>query len=385
MIQPSNEPNLQELKLNFFDLEATIKSDSPAYINLFHSMYHRFKANGHAPKTKSLAEFTVLTKPNNRWGQPVLILDEQVWPINDRRLLEGYAYESVLNAIVAKVRSHFLIHAGVVSCNGEGIVIAADSGHGKTTLVLQLIKQGCKFLSDEMAAIGRSDNKVYPFPRALRLRPDTLAKVGFSEATGKGSTWLDKLLLDIEDIQPNSTGQPVPINYIIFLKNPEFVDQDSSDGDERELDVLVERLDVIVLASIKKMPTVTKLQIDQERGYPLLKLRTSNRTAVLSQIEALCQEHQILILDVIKRKYGRPTFDRPAELKAIPNSQATIELLKQFQGGHKSLLLQQEFGGSSTRLFMDLMNIISQTKCYQLQVGELDQMTELVSELVSVG
>jgi hypothetical protein len=212
-----------------------------------------------------------------------------------------------------------------------------------------------------------------------------LAKVGFSEATGKGSTWLDKLLLDIEDIQPNSTGQPVPINYIIFLKNPEFVDQDSSDRDERELDVLVERLDVIVLASIKKMPTVTKLQIDQERGYPLLKLRTSNRTAVLSQIEALCQEHQILILDVIKRKYGRPTFDRPAELKAIPNSQATIELLKQFQGGHKSLLLQQEFGGSSTRLFMDLMNIISQTKCYQLQVGELDQMTELVSELVSVG
>ena len=388
-MKPVDTSALPIVTLNFFDLKATIRSDSHAYINLFTNMYRRFLPNGDTSSLANKAEFTVFTGSNNDWGQPTLVLDEKVWPINNKGLLEGFAYESVLNEIVAKVRSHFLIHAGVVSHNNQGIIISADSGHGKTTLVLQLLQRGCSFLSDEMAAIGRADSQVYPFPRALRLRPDTLEKVGFSESARKetakkGTVWLSKRLIDVEDVQPNSFGQTVPIKYIIFLKNPATPDQDISKQAEQELDVLVERLDVALLAGIKKMPDVSKLQIDQEQGYPLLKIQAKNRTSVLSSIEALCQEHKILVLDVIKRKYERPTFDTAATLTRIPNSQATIELLKQFLGGHKSSLLQEEFGGSSTRLFMELMGLIGQSECYELQVGPLEEVTELVTKLVGL-
>ena len=111
----------------------------------------------------------------------MMILDGEHWPIRDPAILEGYTYEVVLNAILASVRSHFLVHAGVVARDDRGIVLAADSAHGKTTLVLELVRRGFKFLSDEMAALGRADGRVHPFPRSLRIRPGTLELAGIVE------------------------------------------------------------------------------------------------------------------------------------------------------------------------------------------------------------
>jgi hypothetical protein len=103
---------------------------------------------------------------------------------------------------------------------------------------------------------------------------------------------------------------------------------------------------------------------------------------VLSEIEALCQEEGILILDIIKRAEGHPSFEAPARLETITKSQAVIELLRRFQGGHKSTLLQDEFNNSSTRLFMELADTISQADCHQLFVGPLEEMADLVCGLV---
>jgi hypothetical protein len=373
----------QQITLRFFDLEANIQSDSEAYIHLFAQMYRRFQANGTPASVQPPAEFVVLTNFDNAWGQPVMILDGEVWLLNDPRLLEGYTYEGVLNAIVARIRSHFLIHAGVVFHNGQGIILAADSRHGKTTLVLELVRRGFKFLSDEMAALGRADRRVYPFPRSLRIRPDTLKLAGFPEAAAGAPTWLGKLLLDIEEIQPDSMGQAAAISHIVILRDPAEAEADQPKGSEREIGILVDRLDEALLAAVRQIEGVTEVRPTVERGYPTLRLRAAHRMSVLSQVEALCQEQQILVLDISKRAESQPTFEVPARLEAIPNSQAVLELLRRFQGGHKSALLQDEFGGSSTRLFMELAALVSQTNCHQLFVGPLHEMADLVCRLVS--
>jgi hypothetical protein len=373
----------QQITLRFFDLEANIESDSGAYIHLFAQMYRRFQANGTSAPVQPPAEFVVFTQSDNAWGQPVMILDEEVRLLNDLRLLEGYTYDGVLNAIVAGVRSHFLIHAGVVSHNGQGIILAADSSHGKTTLVLELVRRGFKFLSDEMAALGRADRRVHPFPRSLRIRPGTLELVGFPGAAVGAPTWLGKLILDIEEIQPGGMGQAAPISHIVILRDPAEPEPEQSTGPERELGVLVDRLDESLLAAVRQIKGVTEVRPDVERGYPTLRFRAVHRMSVLSQVEALCQEQQILVLDVSKRAESQPTFETPARLEAIPKSQAVLELLRRFQGGHKSALLQDEFGGSSTRLFMELAALIGQARCHQLFVGPLYEMADLVCGLAS--
>lgn len=49
-----------------------------------------------------------------------------------------------------------------------------------------------------------------------------------------------------------------------------------------------------------------------------------------------------------------------------------------------SELLHNEFGGSSTRLFMELSGIMGQADCHQLSVGPLHEMADLVCNLANV-
>jgi len=191
------------------------------------------------------------------------------------------------------------------------------------------------------------------------------------------------LLLDIEEIQPGGMGQAAPISHIVILRDPAEPEPEQSTGPERELGVLVDRLDESLLAAVRQIKGVTEVRPDVERGYPTLRFRAAHRMSVLPQVEALCQEQQILVLDVSKRAQSHPTFETPARLEAIPKSQAVLELLRRFQGGHKSALLQDEFGGSSTRLFMELAALISQADCHQLFVGPLYEMADLVCGLTS--
>jgi hypothetical protein len=254
--------------------------------------------------------------------------------------------------------------------------------HGKTTLTLELVRRGFKFLSDEMAAMGRSDRLVWPFPRSLRVRPGTLELAGLSEGAAQASMWLDKLILDIETIKPGSMGEAVPITNIVVLRDPVEQVNEVCAKPTRELLVMVDRTDAALVAAVGQIQDVTRLCACTAYGYPALELHTANRMRVLSQIEALCRERQILILGVMKRKEHHPSFDAPARLEPMSTDQATMELLKRFQGGHKSSLLRDEFSGSPSRLFMELAGIIQQSACFRLSVGPLGQMADLVSGLV---
>jgi hypothetical protein len=348
-------------------------------------MYSRFLTDGNPALIERSVEFAVLTNFDNIWGRPVMILDEEIWPLPASDLRQGYVYDSILSRIVAGVRSHFLIHAGVVAAGDKGIILAADSGHGKTTLVLELVRRGFKFLSDEMAALGRTDRRVHPFPRSLRIRPATLNLAGFPEAAIGALEWLGKLLLDIDQIQPGSMGEAAAISHIIILKDPAAPPEQTAVDPDRELGVLVNRLDDALLAAVDQIEGTTEVHRDVERGYPTIRLRAVRRMAVLSRIEALCREQRVLIIDISKRAETQPVFDSPARLEAIPKSQAVLELLRRFQGGHQSALLQDEFGGSSARLFMELATVIGQAKCYQLFVGPLREMADLVGSLQKEG
>jgi len=372
-----------QLKLRFFDLEANIKSDSGNFISLFTQMYRRFRVDAPLPPAQTSAEFILLTKPDNQWGKPVIILDGEVLPLCDQRLLEGYAYESILSAIVTRVRSHLLIHAGVVSRDGQGVILVADARHGKTTLVLELIRRGFQFLSDEMAALGRADRLVHPFPRSLRIRTGTLQLAGFPDMAEGAQKWLGKLILDIGEIKPGCLGKAVPISHIIILQDQADNNGNKPEHRERELSILLDRLDDALLSDIRQNEDVFEVQVNTESGYPLLKIHAARPMFVLSQIEALCSKRQILVLNVVKGVEAFPAFKLPAQLKSLSKNQAVVELLRRFQGGYKSELLQKEFKANSTRLFMELSSLVAQANCHQLFVGPLNEMADLVCNMIN--
>jgi hypothetical protein len=390
----------QFLALRFFDLDVHVRSDDKAHLDLFARMYTRFRSGrfrsgrfragisragrfqvtGASPPARPPVECAVWTRPDNPWGRPVLVLAGEAHPLRDAGSLAPYVYQSILCDILARVRSHVLIHAGAVTRGGQGIVLAADSFHGKTTLVLELVRRGFQFLSDETAALGRADRRVHPFPRSLSVRPGTLERAGFPELAAGAPSWGGKQLLDIEQIRPGCLGEAAPVGHVVILHDPE---DDREDGSERELGVLLDGLDEDLLAAVGQIEGVADVRTETAHGYPLLQLRATRRTWAFSQIEALCQARGIWILDVLAGPAGAPNFTAPARLEAIPRSQAVVELLRRFQGGHKSAIME-EFGGRSTRLFMELAAIVGQADCWRLCVGPLHEMADLVEGLVDV-
>jgi hypothetical protein len=70
-----------------------------------------------------------------------------------------------------------LLHSAAVKCpNGVGIQFVAESGGGKTTTSLSLVRLGAKLVSDDLVVVSPSGNKAtaYGLPKPLNLREPTL-------------------------------------------------------------------------------------------------------------------------------------------------------------------------------------------------------------------
>jgi hypothetical protein len=363
--------------LQFFDQLAAIQSDSPVFLDLLTAMYRHFRVSEAEAVGRDAWPVRYQLPAAGSRDRATLTLGDQTLRLEPGEAGEGLAYEHTLYTLIGRVRSHVLVHAGAVAWQGRGLILAADAANGKTTLVLQLLRRGFSFLSDEMAALSRADGRLHAFPRALRLRPDTLARVGRPMPPNTRS-WFGKLLVDIDDLAPGQLVDSADLAHVIFLSDA----PGSARLDAGELSIQLEHADGTFMQQLRRLPDVTAVEVISTNGYPLLKIDTQHRMAALARIEQLCQAADIHLMDVIKRAETPASFVGPAALQPMPRSAAVIELLRRFQGGHHSALLEQDFGGQPTRLFQAVSRLIGDAQCHRLIVGALPQMADLVEALL---
>lgn len=83
--------------------------------------------------------------------------------------LQASIVRALDDAVVAKLRSRRVIHAGVVAVEGRALVLPGRTHSGKSTLVDELVRRGAVYFSDEYALID-PDGMVHPYPRPMLLR-----------------------------------------------------------------------------------------------------------------------------------------------------------------------------------------------------------------------
>jgi len=95
--------------------------------------------------------------------------------------LKAYSNQLInyLNAIFMEDElhgDHMLFHAAGVAVNGEGIVIAAPSGKGKSTTSLYLVNEGLDFVSNDRVILQKRDDhyEMIGVPKHPRVNPGTL-------------------------------------------------------------------------------------------------------------------------------------------------------------------------------------------------------------------
>ncbi len=103
------------------------------------------------------------------------------------------AYEMGLNLSVALKCCRFInVHAGVVADDSGAIVMSAASGAGKSTLTAALLQHGYRLFSDEFALIGLDKPLLYPYPRPISLKQETISVV----RDMVGDSWISETVTD---------------------------------------------------------------------------------------------------------------------------------------------------------------------------------------------
>jgi hypothetical protein len=109
---------------------------------------------------------------------PAMIQCPEGCDVIEPRLLGSYLELMLLNAALERAPGLAAAHAGVVAHKGQAALVCGDSGAGKTTLTLALLRQGCAYLSDEVALVDRATGTVAAYPRSLGIRAGGLALLG---------------------------------------------------------------------------------------------------------------------------------------------------------------------------------------------------------------
>ncbi len=120
-----------------------------------------------------------------------------------------YAFLNHVHSMMfERTRDLLLVHAGCVSQGDVAVLLPADPGSGKTTLVASLVRAGFGYLSDEIAPVDPQSGLVHPFPRALIVRKSSLrlfgdvpASTGLSPVTYKNRRFISAQDLGAETVR----------------------------------------------------------------------------------------------------------------------------------------------------------------------------------------
>jgi hypothetical protein len=167
-------------------------------------------------------------------------------------------------------KEHVFVHAGVVGWKGKAIIIPGRSFQGKTTLVVELVKAGAHYYSDEYA-IFDENGLVHSFPRDVSIR------------TRVGNIREDQI--SIESVGGTVGSDPLPVGAVLITEYAEDAVWDPQ--------ILTPGEGVMQI-----IPHTLPLNVSPERSLRVLKRATSDAIIVKS-IRGEADKYAKVVLDFV--------------------------------------------------------------------------------------
>jgi hypothetical protein len=286
----------------------------------------------------------------------------------------------LLQAALRRIRSHILLHAGVVARRGRGVLLAGGSGAGKSTLVLELVRRGFKLLSDEIAAIRVTDGVVEPFPRGLGMRTGGPLELGGPVPTEMVSPMPligggQKLLIRPAALGPDRIGRACRVALLVVLPS----------GPERQapgewLHVVFSRLPAGLCDEFEMLPGVSRFEPVANRLFPELRFRSAGAGETLRQVDAACARFRVAILETSRGDTRAVHTNGTPTLAPLGKGEAARALLRHLHVSQDSAVVQRTLGGSGARLLLWLARLVEGMQCATLSVGRLADRADRICE-----
>ena len=106
--------------------------------------------------------------------------------VDDRADVVAFALAGLNRLAADHTPDRLLLHAGVVERDGRVALLTGPSGRGKSTLTAASVASGAAYVSDELAIVDPATGAVTPYPKALELDDDAMARLGLGVAAEAG-------------------------------------------------------------------------------------------------------------------------------------------------------------------------------------------------------
>lgn len=133
--------------------------------------------------------------------------------------IANHLMDAVITGLITDQRQGIVLHAGAVARNGQAVLVAGQSGAGKSSLICWLVDQGFEFLTDEIVLLRPGAAEVVGLPRSPVLKPGSMDTVLAMPAFAGARTVQAGAHVMIDPPLGASSGHSLPVALILF---PDF-------------------------------------------------------------------------------------------------------------------------------------------------------------------
>ncbi len=356
----------------FFNRCYSVSSDSGEFLAAFRAAYRHFSDTGEATSPE-----TILIDPGAGGRRPGIRWNTRFYPAGEP-FSPREAAAAAASLIVSRAPAHHVFHGGVVSRGDSGIIICGHASCGKTTLILELLRRGCSFLSDELAPMRRDSGLLEPFPRALHVSPASLELFpGLAPATAHGEGHGD-ILLDIEDLPWKQRGSACRPSAVVFLHPPGGMQEP-----ERYVEVAAGYAPAAFPAALLGLEGVEGVRKLCGHDLSLFRIRVERGAKLVPAVEKLCREHGVPLVYALRGRSAPPDWNAAPRLRALPASEGLLELARMQLAASRSAVLEKDFAGRTGELLAEMSRLAGGIRFYELSPGKLREMGEAVEQLAA--
>lgn len=153
------------IRLRLLDSIVEIRSEDPDADALLSALWATMTTDDPGEAAR---RYTVARDGKGGWvataGSSVEAVHETLWGLTD-----ALRYR-MLELCEERLQGFVTLHAAAVARDGELVLLAGESGAGKTTLTLALLEDGWTYLSDDLAPVSAETGLVHPFPKPLGVK-----------------------------------------------------------------------------------------------------------------------------------------------------------------------------------------------------------------------
>ncbi|MCP4715001.1 MAG: hypothetical protein GY868_07780 [Deltaproteobacteria bacterium] len=362
---------------SFFSFGVTLYADRKDTVALFRAVY----ANFICPVLKEPDVTCHFISMSSLHNGPALIMNKTgFYSLPEKNGFIDYAELIIFKYVIERIKDSILLHAGVVSKNGNGYIIYAPSGFGKTTLVMELVSRGYKFLSDEFCSLRLSDSSIDPFPRKLGIKDDSpfASRIIPEKAYRFGLE--NKQFIECEDLFSSSLGKACKPKYFIELADIRQVENSHSEtvhtfnlnlfNDNPSLIARLSQYDALDIGCRTETGCHVTYRISGSKGNAIIKV-----------FQDIWKDFADDILGVFYMSPHKPDFNGSPRMKKMLKFNTILKISTHLVNRSPIGSLLDKHNGSVVALLADIGGAVKDVDCYTLSPGPLTEMADIIDSL----